>query len=423
MKKFRYSSIVILATVLLSTMNTFADNHNQWKYSKEVYYENQEEVKAIYLDEDIYRYAKEDLSDLRLINEKDQFIPYYIYNRFLSTNKVEYTEYTSEEVLSFMKKNDRYFDYQINPIKENMDVIGNKLKFDVFKDTFFKEVQIFGSYDNKSWENIKSDIIYRVNGVEKTAVSLDSTYKYFYYRIVSINDTTGIPINNMSLIYDDNEAIYEEYKGFKVIDHEIEVNKERNETIVKIHNTDKLRINNMKIISKDDFNRSYMLYIVNEEGERIQQVTNGEIYRLNLEQFKAEDTNIQIGEITGDFIASEYLQIVIKDRDDYPINIEGVEISYYLDKVIFKTNDAGGIRILFGNEEALKPHYDISTYMEELEKVKQESATLSDLVEKAIEETDQGKSFNFKWVLNISVLIISGFLITVIIRKSQYNVK
>lgn len=404
-------------------MGVFADGQNQWKYEKEVFFENVEEVKAIYLDEEIYRHAKEDLSDIRLINEENQYIPYYVYNRFLSTSRVAYTEYIGIEVLSFTKNNDRYFDYEIIPVKENMDVIGNKLKFNVSRDNFYKEVQILGSYDNKNWERIKSDIIYRVNGIEKLGVSLDNPYKYLYYRVVSMNDTTGIMIQNMSLIYDDHESIYEEYKGFKEVTHEVEVNKESKETILKIHNKDRLRINRLQISSKDDFNRSYKLYITNEQGERIQRVAEGEIYRLNLKEFKAEDTTIPIGAAAGDWVTSEYLQVIIMDRDDYPINIEGVEIGYYIDKIVFKSNDSSKIHILFGNGEASKPQYDISTYIEELEKEKQEIATLSSSIERVIEEKPQEKPFDYKWILNIAVLLISGLLIIVIVRKGHFHMK
>jgi len=91
--------------------------------------------------------------------------------------------------------------------------------------------------------------------------------------------------------------------------------------------------------------------------------------------------------------------------------------------MVFKTNDADEIHIIFGNEEATKPHYDINTYIEEIEKEKQERTILSGLVEKVIEEKDQEKNFDFKWILNISVLLISGFLIMLIIRKSNYHVK
>lgn len=420
MKKVFSLPLAILIFVLSGATSIFADTEGEWKYSKEVSFENKEEVKAIYLDEEIYRFAKEDLSDLRLINEKNEFVPYYIYNKFLSTNKVERTEYVGKEILSFMKGNDYYSDYEISAPKANSDVIGNKLKVEVVKESFYKEVQILGSYDNKNWESIKADTLYRVNGVEKLNILLDDTYKYLYYRIISVNDTSGVIINHVILEYDINEAIYENYKGFKKINHEVEVNKENNETILKLHNQDRLRINSIKINSKDDFKRNYTLYVANEEGERLQVVGLGEVYSLNLDQFKAEDTTIQIEDTMENYLSSEYIQVVIEDRDNYPINIEDIEISYYIDKMVFKSNDSDKIYVLFGNDEAIEPYYDISAYIEEIEKANQENTTLSGLVEKTI-EVEGKKNFDFKWLLNISVIGVSGLLIILIIRKGQFH--
>ncbi len=421
MQKLSVSLLAILVLLMSSTISIFADSQNQWQYSKEVYFENQEEVKAIYLDEDIYRLAKEDLSDVRLIDEKNEFIPYYIYNRFLSASKVEYTEYKGKEVHTFMKDNNYHIDFEISAIAENMDALGNSLKLDVVKDSFYKDLHIFGSYDNKSWESIKLDAIYRVNGIEKLTVSLDDTYKYLYYRIVSKNDTSGVAINSLSLVHDVDEAIYDEYKGLKKVDHRVEVNTEGKETIINIHNEDKLKIDSVRIATDGDFNRSYVLYITNEKGERLREAGRGEIYRLDLGQFKIENTSIQIAVNRESFIASEHLQVVIEDKDDYPISIKGIDISYYIDKMVFKSNDADKIHIIFGNAEATKPYYDINAYIEEIEKVKQESTTLAGLVVNEIEEKPQEKSFEFKWLLNISVLLISGLLFIVIIRKSNFS--
>lgn len=165
-----------------------------------------------------------------------------------------------------------------------------------------------------------------------------------------------------------NEVVYEKYKSFKKINHEVEVNKENGETILKIYNRDKLRINSIKINSKDDFKRNYTFYRANENGERLETVHRGEVYNLNLEQFKAEDTTIQIEDALESYLASEYIQIVIEDRDNYPINIEYIEISYYIDKMVFKSKDSNKIYLLFDNDEATAPDYDISAYIEEIEK-------------------------------------------------------
>ena len=412
--------IISVSLLLISSTNyIFGESQNQWKYSKEVYFENQEEVKAIYLDEDIYRLAKEDLGDLRLIDENNNFIPYYIYNSFLSGNKAEYAEYEGKEALSFIKDNDYYIDFKISSVKENTDVLGNMLKLDVLKDSFYKDLQVFGSYDNKSWESIRQDTIYRVNGIEKLTISLENSYKYHYYRIVSKNDASGVAINSMSLVYDVKEAIIDEYKGFKNVEHRVQVNKESNETIININNKDKLRIDSIRLVTEGDFKRSYILYITNEQGERLREAGRGELYSFNLGKYKAENTSLQIGGISESYISSEYLQVVIKDRDDYPISIKGVGISYYIDKMVFKSKNAKKLYIMFGNQEATKPYYDINAYIEEIEKVKQENTTLAGLIESEIDEKEQAKTFELKWILNISVLLISGLLIILIIRKSK----
>jgi len=403
--------------ILCLASSVSADNGDQWKYSKEATYENSEEVKAIYLDEEVYAHAQKDLSDIRLINEKNEFVPYYIYNGFIGENTKEYVAYPGEEILSFMKTNDYYADYEIKPINVNTDVIGNVIILEVAKDSFYKEVKILGSHDNKTWDNIQTDIIYNVNGQSKTHVPLGGNYKYGYYRIISVNDTTEIPISHITLIYDHTEATYEQYKNSKVIDYKVETNKEEKETIVKIHNKDSLKISNIKLKSGDDFNRDYQIYVVNEAGEKVEQITKGTIYKFSLEEFKIEDMDISLKETMEEFIVPEYLQIVIKDRDDKPITIEAIEIEYYIDKIVFKTNDTKGIKLLFGNALAQKPIYDISTYRVEMEQSKQETAKLLNLVEREANDLKDKNSLDFKWILNACVVVISGLLVIVILKK------
>lgn len=417
MKIFPKMLGLIVAIILFTAINIFADQDEQWKYSKEVTYENKEEVKAIYLDEEVYPHAKKDLSDIRLINDKNEFVPYYVYNRFISTSSEEYTEYTSKEILSFMKNNNYYADYEVKPIDENTDVIGNIIMLEVPKDTFYKEVEILGSHDNKTWEKITSDIVYNINGQSKTQVPLEGDYKYLYYRVISVGDTGETPISHLTLIYDYTESTYEQYKKSKKIEYKVEVDKVKKETIVKIHNKDSLRISNIQLKSSNDFNRKYNIYAANNEEEKVQQIAMGSIYKFSLEEIKIEDMNIPLKETIDDMIAPEYLEIVIKDQDDKPIDIEEIEITYYIDKIVFKTNDSKGIKLLFGNALAKKPNYDISSYIVEIEKSKQEMANLLGLVEREVEEITVKTSFNFKWILNISVIVISGLLVIVILKK------
>ncbi|HHX62537.1 MAG TPA: hypothetical protein GX707_17765 [Epulopiscium sp.] len=418
MRIFLSKLTLIVICILCSTILIFAEGQDRWQYSKKVTYGNEEELKAIYLDEDIYRYANQDLSDIRLVNEKGEFTPYYIYNGFTSTNREEQMLYTSEEVISYTKENDHYTDFKMNILEKNKDIIGNTLIFEMPKDNFYKEIKILGSYNNRDWENIKTDIIYRINGQEKTQISLGNSYKYLYYRIISLNDITGVSIGDLSLVYDYWESVYEGYKKSKAMDYKVEINKEAKETVVKIHNKDRLKINAILIKANGEFNRDYQLYQTSEEENNLEHVTTGSIYSFNQEEFQVHNTTISAEEAADGFLASEYLQIMIDDRDDQPINIEALEISYYIDKVVFKTNDMASLQLLFGNQEAKKPHYDIGIYSAEMEKAKQETAILSELEKRDIEEIPQEKSFDFTWILNICIGVISVLLVVLIFRKA-----
>lgn len=55
-----------------------ATNRNQWWYSKPVELQGNGKYHTLFLDEDVYRGAKEDLGDLRVIDDKGLFVPFYI---------------------------------------------------------------------------------------------------------------------------------------------------------------------------------------------------------------------------------------------------------------------------------------------------------------------------------------------------------
>lgn len=417
----RITSIIALTFIItfLSFSYVFADDLGKWGYSKEIHYENDMELKGALLDEDVYRYAKPDLSDIRLIDSQNQGIPYYIFSGFQNKNKTEYVEYISEEILSFRKGHDYYVDYLINPIKKDQDIVGNKLVFQMPQENFYKEIEILGSHDNKNWNFIKKDMIYQIDSQEKNQVLLEDNYKYTYYRIISLNDATDILINHLNLVYDHTELIYDQYRDSKVIKHKVYNEKEGKETIIKIHNEDRLKVYNIKIKSNDDFNRDYKLYSIDDEGQRQEQITAGSVYRFNLESLQIEQTDISIKVSDEGITTSEYLELVISDRDDRPINIEEVKIDYFRDKIVFKTNDLQGIQLVFGNQEANKPDYDISRSMLELERLDQEVASLGSLVQRPVEGLSNKNEFNYTWILNVFVIAISVLLIILILRKKD----
>ena len=115
----------------------------------------------------------------------------------------------------------------------------------------------------------------------------------------------------------------------------------------------------------------------------------------------------------------EYLELIIQNQDDQPIEIDAIHLEYYIDKLVFKTSDPTGVQLLYGNETAQKPHYDISSYRAQMEKSAQEEAKLLDLVTRSPEGAKEKKAINLKLILNIAVVIVSSLLGFVILKKNK----
>lgn len=64
----------------------------------------------------------------------------------------------------------------------------------------------------------------------------------------------------------------------------------------------------------------------------------------------------------------DQLQLVIHNRNDKPINLNSVGISYYLNKLVFKDLGNTPYRLAYGNKALSSPHYDIMDYKTSLKR-------------------------------------------------------
>lgn len=73
--------IVLIAVqlLLLAGGGALAETElTQWKYWKNVDITGDGQYKAVFLDEEVYRYASSDLSDIRIVDGNGNFSPYYL---------------------------------------------------------------------------------------------------------------------------------------------------------------------------------------------------------------------------------------------------------------------------------------------------------------------------------------------------------
>lgn len=421
MKKIKFISVLIFIFSFIFT--SFADESiDNWKYYKEIKHNNESSYKSFYLAENIYKYSKNDLSDIRIINEKNEFIPYYLYNKYLHNANESLIGYESKQVHSHIdsKENKKYIDFQIVSESKTTDIIGNRLSLTINSSNFFKKVEVYGGYDNIEWDFIKEDELYRINESQNLNIQLDRIYKYTYYRIVLLDDIEDTSIDNLELIYNNKEVIYHEYSTTKNANYEVDLDKEENDTIIYLYNENNLRIKDMEIISGDDFKRKYYIYFKGQNNEEFRQLDYGEIHQIDLKNFKARKTIISLDSYQYFDINPNIIKIVVKNNDNAPINIDNIKINYIVDKIVFKDTGSNEYRILFGNTDAHRPSYDIEAYKEHIEGEDQEVCQLQTIVTQKATEKKTGKEVNYNLILNITIASISLLLVFIIIRKVKF---
>lgn len=400
--------------LILSSSISFADNINidMWKYEKEILIHEGFEYKSIMLDKEVYKYSNDDLSDIRIVDQNNEFVPFYIESQYEEIAKANNSYiYYAENILTFSKNNDLFMDFKLISESIEKDFIVNQLDLDLdLSNNFAKDIIIYGSYDNEKWDSLKKDKIFNISdeNKSKTTINLDENFKYNYYRIAILKNIENIQVEGIIAIksYDaeinSNDYTLEEKLEYKTI-------QEVDNTIITILNPNKLKIYNIQILTKDLFQREYKLEIKNDflynEGI-INSDKNGNVINIYDNYLRKE---------------AEEFNLTIYNRDDKPIKIDEIVVSYYIDKVVFKANNNQTYRMLVGNENAISPSYDITSYKKNIENEDKEIAVFGDTLERSIEEP-AAKNINLKLILNLVVIGTSLALMFIIfnsIKKKQ----
>lgn len=401
----RCSIVAILAWVLCLPVFA-AENLDAWNYSAPIYFEGNSKYKALLLTEEVYEHAP-GLADLRVVDAKGEYVPFYIQNGS-NTLRQEKIIYRSEFVQSYKKNNDRYIDFAIVPLKQNTDISGNGLLFELPTGNFLKHMQIYGGNDGESWDYIGQDYVFRAEGREKNEVPIGNKRKYTYYRIVILDNPEDIILKNMSLTnnYTDNQ--WNNYIKTAQVNYDIK--EDKNDSLITISNDQRLKIKQITMEVETDFQRNYIVYGDNPKGTVLK---SGEIYNLQLENVKIAGAKIDFG---SNPISAAAIVIKINNRDDRPLTIQSISIEYFIDKLVFP--DMGNVpyQLYFGNDKATKPKYGIELQKDYIEKEQQDTCRLGAILAK-VKEVPAPSKINMKYVFNGIIVAVSLLLIGLLIAR------
>jgi len=375
------------------------------------------EYKEIQLDREIYINATDNLRDIRIVDEDNNYVPYLIYDSMIKRD-YENTESSAKFLRKFNEDETEFFDFEIMK-NDNIDVYGNRIELIADGVNFAKDVTVYGSYDGIEWSFICNSLIYDVYNVDKNtnmSVEFNEIERYNFFRVGIPNNKESINLNLLKLIYENTQMINKDFRQEFAPDYKVEeVNKETH-IIISESQIRNLNINTIFIDTDSTFKRGVSAPYCEEI-----------LYNLPFKDVNLQKTYLNINrQIDSSSFTDGNFIIVINNKDDKPININGIKIEYSCDKVLFKAESGKKYSLVYGDENLSKPSYDIESYADLVVKENADICELgiADLIERA-ENAPVAKKDYSELILNVVVAFVSVVLMVIIIlagkKKSSNN--
>lgn len=374
-------------------------NLEDWKYSKSIYLKGSSKYKAIYLDEDIYLHSQNNLADLRIVNNKGDFIPYYI-EPYKTEPKSPPITYNTVPLSNYSLANSTFFQFMVTPSHENTLPKGNVLTLSLNDRTTLSKVDVYGGHEIFQWNYLASSSLYEVGNFSKTTIPLGKTYDYKYYQIRFPRDRDSSPIQSVQLQYDpllDNHNIHTVQLDNYSVKHDT------NSTTIKMAmpKTNQIKLKSIRFNIAGDYVRDYTLQT--KEGLTLE----GRIYNLELKGTAIRSTEIEFPEL----ISTPLITVTFENRDDIPLTIHQIYTTYVTDKLVFepeKNSENTSYRLLFGNPTVSEPMYDFRHYQELIDQNNQTVCNLGLLTPKTSKE-----NLTFKDLLGNFPIIHLFFMLSI----------
>lgn len=350
----KFISLIILLLSLFGIMEVNGEAPRPPDYTLneiDIVTDNSAGYKAVELNYYIYdeifnNYYETDnnLNSLRIVDGKGEYVPYFLESGEGSNrlSKVrEDSNSTTYKITNLEKATVNYVPYTMTFNKPN----NNK--------EYIANVEVYGSNDDTDYELITKDILYFTDGRIKDFIELADCENYSYFKVVyeqntEIPDFTDINIKYGYYKSEDLTELQKLQEGDTNIDMAYEVTQlnDTNETEIIIHFIDGLYVDNIEIFADGVFVRDvvfddniYEIYNYSKDGMPI---TNTKVY--------ADSQN---------FCEEYSKKIIIKNNDDKPINITGVNVTYRYERAVFESSGVDNYYVEFGNRNLEEPIYDI----------------------------------------------------------------
>ncbi len=378
-----------------------------WTYYKEIN-AGPGSYTSVYLDQEVYAHARFNLGDLRVVNHRGEYVPYYLMQGTSVTEEIS-QEYRGNFVQTYVKDNNTFHDFRLTNIA-NQDTQVNRIVLSVNSPSYFFNAQVWGSYDDTNWTFIGEYKVYKVDVADKSYVEFGQTLKYPYYRIALLSNAQRIDITNLRGQYSQKVERYQKFARTAAL--EFSSSQEQRSTKIVINNPSLLHLQTLNLRTNGSFYRRYRLYGVSNNTP--QEIASGIINATRINDNIAENTSINIPPGYSPF--PQY-SMVIDDQDDKPISMTAIEGVFFVDKLVFAGTSGETYILVYGNPQADKPVYDIERYKSTIEQGVITEGTLGPGVPIEVKVPENKFADYEKIIFNTIIILTSLVLVFLVTRR------
>jgi hypothetical protein len=368
----------------------------------------------IVLPDSVFGKISNDLNDIRIFGltaEKDTIeTPYFLR---LAKETVSANEIVFKTLNSTRNEKGYYFTFEI-PTSEAI----NQIDLDFKQDNFDWRIKLEGSQNQNDWFTVLEN--YRILSIKNeiedfqfTKLTFPSSkYQYFRLQIESKEkpELTSAGISRQEI----SEANYQDHSIKKIDKKEIKDSKQT-EIDIELNMPAPVSFLNIEVNNSFDYFRPITVKyltdsIKSEKGWSYvyHTLTTGTLNSINKKGLKFNSTIVQ------------KLKIIIENKDNQPLTIEGILLKGYVHELTARFTEKATYFLVYGNENANKPDYDIERFPDNVPKMLSELELGNELEiakEEAPKKTALFENKIWLWVIMGLIVLVLGWFSIKMMRK------
>ncbi|MGE5892528.1 MAG: DUF3999 family protein [bacterium] len=357
MMKKTVSVLVFMLSLPALTVISFADfDEKFWEMYAEILVPPGGELPplgGIYLDQWYFtgQGTRVSFSDIRILTSGKVEVPYQIVTRAPDAKAVDLPVRMLN--LSVTDKNETYFEGAL----EKTPVLYNTLEIITEEKNFYRQVQVFGSQDARTWNTLRSDAVIfnytREDTLKHTKITFpESHYQYLGIKLINNNDKP-LNITGLKVSYQKSDPGIESTVPAGLQRYETDARSKESSLLVRMHSDYPFR--KVQIHTNDTNFQRRVDILIKGEGGAWRKWAEEMLFRFETENVKESKLWVTFPEIS-----TKEMKLVIRNYDSPPLKINGITVSGYRKALVFTMNRPEKYYVFWGNLNAKSPQYDIS---------------------------------------------------------------